>query len=146
MSALASHSDHLKEMHREQKLCNLLNLLIEIHCHWKQLTTEDGNCWFYTNGKNLHYFLEEDNDFKRDIKAKDNIKKQSCLNLGNSERLSLKCVMEENQWMGQYWVQYNNTRAFQNSVDNSRIILEAFKGNYGLRVMKVFRKRNSMTS
>ena len=36
--------------------------------------TEDGNSWFYTNGKNLHYFLEEDNDNKEDIKDEDNIK------------------------------------------------------------------------
>ncbi len=32
--------------------------------------TEDGNSWFYTNGKNLHYFLKEDNDTKKDIKGK----------------------------------------------------------------------------
>ena len=28
---------------------------------------ENGNEWFYTNGKNLHYFLEEDNNTKEDI-------------------------------------------------------------------------------
>jgi len=48
---------------------------------------EDGNSWFYTNGRNLHYFLEEDSDIKKDIKDKYTVKKQNCLNLGNSERL-----------------------------------------------------------
>ena len=59
--------------------------------------TEDGNSWFYTNGKNLHYFLEENNDVKKDTKDKYNIKKQKCLNLGNSEKLRLKCGIEKNQ-------------------------------------------------
>ena len=57
--------------------------------------TEDGNSWFYTNGKNLHYFLEEDSDNKMIIKDKDTVKKQSCLNLGNSEKVELKCNVEE---------------------------------------------------
>jgi len=48
--------------------------------------TGDGNGWFYTNGKNLHYFLEENNDTNKDIKDKDTVKIQSCLNLGNSEK------------------------------------------------------------
>jgi len=51
---------------------------------------QDGNSWFYTNG-NLYNFLEEDNCIKDDIKDEDNLKKQSCLNLGNSERINPKC-------------------------------------------------------
>jgi len=58
--------------------------------------TEDGNSWFYTNGRNLHYFLEEDNDFKKDIKVKDTVKKQSCLNLGNSDENNMKCGTSKN--------------------------------------------------
>ena len=50
----------------------------------------------------MHYFLEEDNDVKKVIKDKNNIKIQKCLNFGNSEKLRLKCEAEENQWMGQY--------------------------------------------
>ncbi len=57
--------------------------------------TEDGNSRFYTSEKNLHYFLEEDNDNKKDIKDEGNIKKQSCLNLGNSERINSECEVEE---------------------------------------------------
>jgi len=79
--------------------------------------TGNGNSWFYTNEEDLHYFLEEDNDTNKVIKDEDTVKIQNCLNLSNSERLRLKCEVEENQWMGQYWVQYNNTRAFQNSVN-----------------------------
>ena len=42
---------------------------------------QDENSWFYTNGKNLYNFLEEDNCIKEDIKDEDNVKMQSCLNL-----------------------------------------------------------------
>jgi len=84
----------------------------------------------------LHYFLEEDNDNKKVIKDKDTVKKQNCLNLGNSQSLRLKCVMEENQLIDQYWVQYNNTRAFQNSVDNSESCFTALKGDRRLQIMK----------
>jgi len=28
---------------------------------------ENGNGWFYTNGKNFYYFLEEDDNTKEDI-------------------------------------------------------------------------------
>jgi len=64
--------------------------------------TENGNSWFYTNGKNLYYFLEENNDNKRDIKDKDSTKKQNCLNLGNSVEVGPKCESEENQLIDQY--------------------------------------------
>ena len=59
--------------------------------------TGNGNSWFCTSEKNLHYFLEEDNNVKKDIKDKDTVKKQNCLNLGNSETLRLKCEAEENK-------------------------------------------------
>ena len=52
--------------------------------------------WFYTYGENFCYFLEEDNHTKEDINNKDNVKIQSCLNLGNSEGINLKCEVEEN--------------------------------------------------
>ena len=45
----------------------------------------------------MHYFLEENNGNKEDINNKDTVKKQNCLNLGNSEKLRLKCEAEENQ-------------------------------------------------
>ena len=64
--------------------------------------TGNGNVWFYTNGKDLHYFLEEDNSTKEDIRDKDDVKKQSCLNLGNSERINSKCEAEENQLIDRY--------------------------------------------
>ena len=59
--------------------------------------TEDGNSWFYTNGKNLHYFLEEDNDTNKNMKDKGDVKIQSCLNLGNSEKLGLICEVEKSE-------------------------------------------------
>ena len=64
--------------------------------------TSHGNSWFYTNGKNLYYFLEEDNDNKKDINDEDSMKIQSCLNLGNSEEVEPKCESEENQLIDQY--------------------------------------------
>lgn len=59
--------------------------------------TRNGNSWFYTNGKDLHYSLKEDSDVKRDMKDKDTVKKQSCLNLGNSEKIRLICEVEVNK-------------------------------------------------
>ncbi|KYK34288.1 MAG: hypothetical protein AYK18_14315 [Theionarchaea archaeon DG-70] len=53
--------------------------------------SKNGNSWFYTNGKNLYNFLEEDTYIKEDIKDENNVKKQSCPNLGNSERVEPKC-------------------------------------------------------
>ncbi len=50
-------------------------------CEW------DENSWFYTNRKNFYFFLEEDNNTKKDIKDEDNVEIQSCLNLDNSKRL-----------------------------------------------------------
>jgi len=41
--------------------------------------------------KNFYYFLEEDDNIKEDIQNEDYLKKQSCLNLGNSERINSKC-------------------------------------------------------
>jgi len=64
--------------------------------------TGNGNSWFYTNGKNLHYFLEEDNDTNKDIKDEDNIKKQSCLNLGNSDENNMKCGTSKNNLVDCY--------------------------------------------
>jgi len=63
--------------------------------------TGDGNSWFYTNG-DLYNFLEEDNCIKEDAKDQNDVKKQSCLNLGNSERIKPKCVVEEDQLIDQY--------------------------------------------
>ena len=98
--------------------------------------TGNGNSWFYTNGKNLYYFLEGDNNVKEVINNKYIVKIQNCLNLGNSEKLRLKCEVEENQWMGQYWVQYNNIRAFQNSVDNSKNCFTQAETYQNFRVSK----------
>jgi len=56
----------------------------------------DKNSWFYTNGKNFYYFLGEINYTKEDIKGEYNLKMQSYLNLGNSERINSKCEVFRN--------------------------------------------------
>ncbi|MBU7030588.1 MAG: hypothetical protein HXS48_26885 [Theionarchaea archaeon] len=61
----------------------------------------NGNSWFYTNG-NLYNFLEEDNCIKKDINDEDNLKIQSCLNLGNLDGIEATCEVEENQLIDQY--------------------------------------------
>jgi len=52
--------------------------------------------WFYAHEENFYFFLEEDNNNKEDINNKKNLKIQSCLNLGNSERINQKCEVEKN--------------------------------------------------
>jgi len=56
---------------------------------WKEI-------WFYAHEENFYYFLKEDNNTKEDINNEDYLKIQSCLNLGNSERINQKCEVEEN--------------------------------------------------
>ena len=45
----------------------------------------------------MQYFLEDNNQINKDIKGKDDVKKQSCLNLCNSEETKEDCEMEKNE-------------------------------------------------
>jgi hypothetical protein len=56
----------------------------------------------YTIGRNLQYSLKEDNGTKKDIRDKDTLKMQSCLNLGNSKQITLNCKVGEHELLDQY--------------------------------------------
>jgi len=68
----------------------------------KQTVWDERDLWFYVNEKNLHYFLEEDNQTNKDIKEKNDSKNKSCLNLGNLEGKKPECEVEEKKVMDQY--------------------------------------------
>jgi hypothetical protein len=68
---------------------------------------DNGDCvqdtdLFYTHEGNLHYFLKEDNQSNRKIEEENEVKKQSCLNLGNSEQITLNCGLGEPKLIDQY--------------------------------------------
>jgi hypothetical protein len=65
----------------------------EIHDIVQENGDDNGDCvqdagGFYAHGKNLHNFLEEKNQSNRKIKEENEVKKQSCLHLGNSEHIT----------------------------------------------------------
>ncbi len=63
---------------------------------------DERDLWFYVNEKNLHYFLEEDNQTNKGIKEKNDSKNKSCLNLGNLGGKKPECEMEENELIDHY--------------------------------------------
>ena len=98
--------------------------------------TGNENSWFYTNGKNLHYFLEENSNANKDMKDKNTVKKQSCLNLGNSEKSNPKCETEEKPSYQFQASHRSRLMVLQNSVDNSEMTFIRNRRSHRLQTMK----------